>query len=36
MRSPDFKANPSGVELDPEAFVGRFKAGVSIDELVRI
>ena len=36
MRSPGFKANPSGVELDPEAFVGRFKSGVSVEELVRI
>ena len=36
MRSPAFKANPSGVELDPEAFVGRFKSGVSVEELVRI
>ena len=36
MRSPGFKANPSGVELDPEEFVRRFKSGVSVEELVRI
>lgn len=36
MRSPGFKANPSGVELDPQAFVGRFKAGASVEELIRI
>ena len=36
MRSPGFKANPSGVELDPEEFVGRFKSGVDVQELVRI
>ena len=36
MRSDAFKANPSGVELDPEAFVGRFHSGVSQEELTRI
>ncbi len=36
MRSPGFKANPSGVELDPESFVARFKSGESVEELVRI
>ena len=36
MRSPGFRANPSGVELDPEEFVGRFRSGVKVEELVRI
>ena len=35
MRSPGFKANPSGVELDAEDFVGRFRSGVSPAELTR-
>lgn len=36
MKSDAFKANPSGVELDPEAFVGRFKSGERVEDLVRI
>ena len=36
MRSPGFKANPSGLELDPQVFVSRFKSGESLEELVRI
>ena len=36
MRSPEFKANPSGIELDPEAFVARFRSGVPVADLVRI
>lgn len=36
MRSPAFKANPSGVELDAEEFVARFKSGESVEDLVRI
>ena len=36
MRSPEFKANPSGIELDAEAFVARFRSGVPVEELVRI
>ena len=36
MQSPGFKANPSGAELDPEAFVGRFRSGESVAELTRL
>ena len=36
MKSDAFKANPSGVELDPEAFVERFKSGERVEDLVRI
>ena len=36
MRSPEFKANPSGVELDPEDFVKKFRGGMPVAELTRI
>jgi catechol 2,3-dioxygenase-like lactoylglutathione lyase family enzyme len=36
MRSAAFKANPSGVELDPEVFVSRYRSGVPAAELTRI
>jgi hypothetical protein len=36
MRSAAFKANPSGVELDPEAFVARYRSGVPAAVLTRI
>jgi len=36
MRSDAFRANPSGNEIDPEDFVGRFRAGTSVEELVRL
>jgi len=36
MASAAFKANPSGVELDPEAFVARFRSGEALEDLVHI
>ena len=36
MGSDAFKKNPSGVEIDPEEFVGRFKAGTPVAELIRL
>ncbi len=36
MRSDAFRANPSGAEIDPEDFVGRFRAGMPVAELVRL
>lgn len=36
MRSDAFKANPSGVELDPVAFVARYRSGVPAAELTRL
>jgi catechol 2,3-dioxygenase-like lactoylglutathione lyase family enzyme len=36
MRSDAFRANPSGDEIDPESFVGRFRAGTPVHELVRL
>ena len=36
MSSSAFKANPSGIELDPEAIVARYRSGEPIDQLTRI
>ena len=36
MGSDAFKKNPSGVEIDPEAFVGLFKSGTPVAELVKL
>ena len=36
MQSDGFKANPSGIELEAETFVARFKSGVDITELLRL
>jgi catechol 2,3-dioxygenase-like lactoylglutathione lyase family enzyme len=33
MASDAFKANPSGVEIDPDEFVARFRQGLPISEL---
>lgn len=36
MQSTAFKANPSGVELDPVAFVAQYRRGIPASELTRI
>ncbi|MFF1294661.1 MULTISPECIES: VOC family protein [unclassified Streptomyces] len=36
MSGPVFAANPSGLELDPERFVARYRAGDPKDELLRL
>ena len=36
MQSAAFKANPSGVELDPEDFVAKFRSGVPAAQLTHI
>lgn len=36
MASPQFAANPSGVELDAAAFAARFHSGEPLDQLLRI
>ncbi|WP_299772509.1 hypothetical protein [uncultured Pseudoteredinibacter sp.] len=36
LQSDAFKADPSGIEVDPEEFVGRFRSGVPQRELVKI
>ncbi|ATE64184.1 VOC family protein [Rhizorhabdus dicambivorans] len=35
-RSPEFQANPSGIELDHEDFLRRYRAGATRDELRRL
>jgi catechol 2,3-dioxygenase-like lactoylglutathione lyase family enzyme len=36
MSGPVFAANPSGLELDADRFVSRFRAGDPLDELLRL
>ncbi|MER6784133.1 hypothetical protein ABT330_05650 [Streptomyces sp. NPDC000658] len=36
MSGPVFAANPSGLELDPDRFAARFRAGDSERELLRL
>lgn len=36
MASDTFKANPSGIEIDPVAFVARYRAGTPAEELLHI
>ena len=36
MASAAFKANPSGIELDPEAFIARYRSGEPLEDLVHI
>jgi len=36
MQSEAFRKNPSGIDVDPANYVGRYRAGVSLEELRRI
>ncbi|MES2185670.1 MAG: VOC family protein [Pseudomonadota bacterium] len=36
FRSDSFKRNPSGVPVDADAYVGRFRSGTALTDLVRI
>jgi catechol 2,3-dioxygenase-like lactoylglutathione lyase family enzyme len=36
MASDEFKANPSGQEIDPEAFVKRYNSGESLEALTKL
>lgn len=36
IESAGFKSNPSGIDIDPEEYVARFRGGVPQEELVRI
>ncbi len=36
MASEAFRKNPSGIDVDPDEYVGRFRRGVPIEELRRI
>lgn len=36
MTSPGYRANPAGIAIDPEEFVGRYRAGIPVDDLIRI
>ena len=36
MQSPAFAKNPIGIAFEPDAFVTRFRAGASAEELTRL
>lgn len=36
FESDTYRRNPSGIEIDPDAYVARFRSGVPLAELVRI
>jgi len=36
IQSEAFRRNPSGIDVDPAAYVGRYRGGVSFEELRRI
>jgi catechol-2,3-dioxygenase len=36
MQSETFRKNPSGIDVDPADYVGRYRAGVPLEELRRI
>ena len=36
MGTAGFRNNPSGAEIDPDAFVARFRAGTPVEELVKL
>lgn len=36
LRSETFRRNPSGIDVDPEAFVGRYRSGTPISDLRQI
>jgi hypothetical protein len=33
MQSEAFRRNPSGIDVDPAEYVGRYRSGVSLEEL---
>jgi hypothetical protein len=36
FKSPAFKANPSGIDIDRDEFIARFDGGIPVNELIRI
>lgn len=36
LRSDSFRKNPSGIEIDADEYIGRYKRGTPLEELVRI